>query len=276
VSGPVGGVARWYRYGPAVAVHTAIAYTLRCYRYRLNLVQENLQPVLLFVTMAVTYDAAGRDRVAGADARGFLVVGVTGVLIWSSTVWASGFAIERERGEGTIGSLFLTPASRSAVIVGYSLGVVVRFLPALVTVGLLIRVTGARLLVTDPLAAAVTLSTLVLSCVCVGYALASVFVLSRRGHVLATLLSYPMWLLTGLLVPRAELPAVLSQCSRLVPVSFAVDAVQAAALTGRSLQAVLPATASALLMSGAYVLFGRMMLALVERYAKHHATLELY
>src|SRR5579859_4369403 len=101
---------------------TARAYLKRVSAYAIELIRWPLGPIFLFAAWRVTYAVSGRTHLDGATISGFLLVGVFGNITWNSSLWASGYALEHERYEGTSGALFLSPASRAAVVAGYGLG----------------------------------------------------------------------------------------------------------------------------------------------------------
>src|SRR5947209_17094836 len=136
----------------ATVLASARAYVLRSSAYLIMLIRWPLGPVVSFATYLVTYQVAGRTHVGGASAAGFVLVGIFGLITWSNALWAGGYALEWERQEGTSGALFLSPASRSAVVAGYALGYFVWFIPAFAAILVIGFLTGARLVVADPLA----------------------------------------------------------------------------------------------------------------------------
>jgi len=260
----------------ATFVGTARAVVLRYSAYRIELIRAPLFPVLFFLTWRVTYDVAGQREVAGANVPGFLLVGMLGLMTWNATIWSSGYAIEHERQEGTVGALFLSPASRAAVVTGYGLGGFVWSLPSLAVLGGLGLLVGARFAVTDPLAPLAAVAALYLGSLCTGFAFAGLFVLSRRGNLLANFLQVPVWLLAGFLVPRDALPGWLRPLSNAVPASHAVDALRDGALGGATLGEVWTALVAALGASLGFALIGALALRRVEHAAKRAGTLELY
>lgn len=197
-------------------------------------------------------------------------------MTWSSTIWSSGYAVEHERHEGTIAALFLSPASRVAVVAGYGLGAFVLSLPSLAVLALLGLATGARLEIGDPLAAPAALATLYLGSLCTGLAFSGLFVFSRRGNLLANFLQLPVWLLAGFLVPRASLPGWLRPLSNAVPASHAVDALRASSLNGARLCDIAGELALAVATSAAFALIGFLSLRRVEHVAKRAGTLDFY
>ncbi len=268
--------------GPAAHLGGTILATARMYMkrstaYLIDVVRAPLGVVLFFLSWWLMYRVSGSDEdVGGANAAGFLLIGMVGLLAWSSSIWSSGYAIEHERGEGTIGALFLSPASRAAVVVGYGLGSFAWELPSLLVVGLIALLSGARFAVSDPLAALAALASVYVASLCVGTAISGLFVLSRRGNLLANALQMPIYLLAGFVVPRDRLPDWLEPLSAAVPASHAVDALRATTLTGASLADVAGTLGMAAGTSATFVLIGVLSLRRVEGVAKRAGRLELY
>ncbi len=274
--------------GPAVAFQSeaghfwsvlwgsAVGYLKRSNAYLIDILRWPLFPLMLYATLQITYAASGRAEVAGANVPGFLLVGIVGLLVWGATIWAGGYAIEWERSTGTIAALLLSPASRVAVVLGYGLGGIVWLLPGFAMVALLALATGARFDVTTPLAPLLAVATLVVGAVAVGFALASLFVLSRRANVLANFLQTPVYLLAGFAVPRQELPGWLRPLSDALPVSHAIDALRASTLRGAGVGEIGGEVGWALLTASAFGLVGIGGLRRVERVAKRGGELEFF
>lgn len=256
---------------------TARMYTKRSTAYLIDVVRAPLGVLLTFLAWWLMYRVSGTaEDVGGANAAGFLLVGMVGLLAWSSSIWSSGYAIEHERGEGTVGALFLSPASRAAVVAGYGLGSFVWELPSLLVVGLIALLSGARFVVSDPVAALAALGSVYAASLCVGFAFSGLFVLSRRGNLLANALQMPIYLLAGFVVPRDRLPAWLEPLSSVIPASHAVDALRAATLTGASLRDVVGTLGLAAATSAAFAVIGVLSLRRVESVAKRAGRLDLY
>lgn len=260
----------------ATVFATARAYLRRSSAYLIQLIRWPLGPVMTFATWRITYAVSGRAHVAGATAAGFLLVGVFGLIAWSSSIWASGYAIEWERHEGTSGALFLSPASRPAIVLGYGIGSLIWFLPAFGAIVLLGLLTGARLDVADPVALILAGISLVTASLSAGFFFSGLFILSRRGNLIANFLQMPIYLLAGFMVPRSRLPDWLHPLSNALPVSHAVDALRATALTGASLSSAGREIAVAFGVSAAYAIIGLLALRRVEHVAKRSGQLDLY
>jgi ABC-2 type transport system permease protein len=201
---------------------------------------------------------------------------MVGLITWSSSIWASGYAIENERAGGTAAALFLSPASRIAVIAGYGLGSFVWLLPSLGVVLLLALATGARFQIAEPAAVLAALLAVAGASLATGFAFAGLFILSRRANLLANFFQAPIYLLAGFVVPRASLPDWLQPLAALVPAGHAVDALRAATLRGASLADIATPLLLTVAVAAAYALAGVISLRRVEHAAKRSGHLDLY
>jgi ABC-2 type transport system permease protein len=244
--------------------------------YTIQLVRWPLGPLFMFATWRVTYSASGRVSADGATLSGFLLVGIFGNILWSSSIWGSGYAIQNERDDGTSGSLFLTPVSRAAVVAGYGLGSFVWFLPAFVVVTILGWITGARFVVHDPWAVVLAILSLCIASLAAGFALSGIFILSRRGNLVANVIQSPVYLLGGILVPLSALPAWLRPFSDAIPVTHAVVALRESSLLGAGMSTTLHDVLLSLAASAAWFVIGLIGLWRVEDVAKRLGQLDLY
>jgi ABC-type multidrug transport system permease subunit len=263
-----------HRWGIVLA--TAHGFVARSNAYLIDVLRWPLFPLIFYVMMRLTYTASGRQTVDGTDVAAFLLVGMFGFITWNGTIWSSGYAVEYERSEGTAAALFLSPASRVAVIAGYGLGGFVWMAPSFVTMALLGLATGARFNVADPLAATGAVLAMLIGSLATGFALAGLFILSRRANLLANFLQRPGELLAGALFPRDLLPGPLYALSNCLPVSHALDALRASLLGAATLRETLPAIALTLAVSAVYALVGALSLRKVEHAAKRSGDLDLY
>ena len=265
-----------YRHGWSVILTAARGFYVRTNAYLIDVLRWPIFPLIYFGVMRLAYQVSGQETVAGFEASAFLLVGMFAFITWSSTIWSSGYAIEYERSEGTIGALFLSPASRVATILGYGLGGFAWMAPALLVVAILGVVTGARFNVADPLAVAGAVLAFMLGSLATGFAMAGLFILSRRANLLANFLQRPGELLSGALFPRENLPGPLHALSNCLPVSHALDALRASALGAATLRDILPSLGLTLLVVAIYALIGALSLRKVEYAAKCSGDLDLY
>lgn len=255
---------------------TARAEMRRHAAYVIDPLRAMVFPLLMFLTMWVSYRVSGRPEVDGANASGFLAVGVLGLLTFGSTIWSSGSAIECERREGTIEALFLSPASRFGVVLGYGLGSFVWLLPTVAVLTLVAALTGARLSLAHPLVPLAALGVLCMGSLCMGIAFSGLFVLTRRANLLANFLQLPVWLLAGFMAPRSALPSWLLPLSDAIPASHAIDALRAGALHGATFAEAGPSLLAAIGTSVGFAAVGVIALRRVEHVAKRSGSLDLH
>jgi len=269
---PNTGLTGWWQ----VVAATSVATFKRNNAYIINIIRIPIFPVGLFLTSYLAWNAAGVETIEGVNVSGFLLAGMFGLICWTSAVWETGSAIESERFEGTIAALFLSPASRVAIVVGHGLGGLAFLIPSFATVGLLGALTGARLNVASP--AAVTLAALMLlvAALAMGFLLASFFVLTRRANLMANIIQHPLYLLGGFTIPRQELPGWLHAISQAMPIAHATDAFRASMLASASVEDIAGALLASLATSVVFMLIGLLGLRRVEHAAKRAGQLDLF
>jgi ABC-2 type transport system permease protein len=260
----------------AVLIVTAWAEVERVRAYAIEIIRWPVYPVLYYATLLLAYQASGREAVDGVSVEGFLFVGTIGMVLWSSTIWASGYAIEMERTEGTINSLFLTPANRSAVVFGRGIGSFAIFItPTLVVLTTLAVLTGATFDVQSPVAVVLSFLALVFGALALGHALAGAFVLTRRANMWANFLQSPIFLLSGMVVPVSELPDWLSWFAAIFPLSAGMSALRDSLLAGAGLGDITAPLLRFSLSSLALLVIGSLLLRRVENVAKRSGQFDL-
>ena len=254
---------------------TARRYVQRQAAYAIELVRWPVFPILYFLALYLTYSVSGREVVSGYPVAGFLVVGVVGMVLWTSNLWASGYAIEFERQEGTLQTLFLSPASRSAVVLGYGAGsLLIMVAPTAIVLVAIALVLQIGFSVSSVAAVLLSLVGMFLASISLGYALAGFFVLTRRANVIANFLQTPVYLLSGAVLPVQELPDSLQLFARLFPLSYGMDAVRESLLAGASIVDVQASLIGIAVSSTALFVTGTLLLRRVERSARDGAELD--
>lgn len=255
---------------------TAWAEVKRKRAYAIEIVRWPLFPVIYFLTLLLTYRTSGQATAGGYNVEGFLLVGAIGIVFWSATIWSGGYAVEIERTEGTINSLFLTPASRAAVIMGYGLGSYAVFIvPAVVVLALLGMATGAEFNIQSPLAVLLSGAALTFGALALGHALSGGFVLTRRANLWANFLQAPIYLLSGMVVPVSDLPGWLSWFAQIFPISAGMDALRDALLASATVGDVAGPLARLGISSLAVFIVGSLLLRRVENVAKRGGQFDL-
>src|SRR5918996_4992736 len=190
--------------------------------------------------------------------------------ISSFALFGSGCAVQWQRWQGTLEYLIAVPPPLLLVIVPLTLATATIGLYSLTATLLWGRLFfDVPLNVSDPIAFAVALPVTVLGLGLLGLVLASTFVMYRQANAFSNLLEYPIWLVTGLLVPVSLLPGFVEPLSWLLAPTWGVRAVRESALGGEPLAAI----GMCLLLSGGYLVLGAVTMANFERLARQRATL---
>jgi ABC-2 type transport system permease protein len=226
-----------------------------------------LQPVIFATIAFYMWRSGQREGTLLAVALGAGLMGM-----WSSTLFGSGGAIQWQRWQGTLEVLIAAPAPFLLTLLPITI--------ATASVGLY-SVAGTLawgwLLfdmpfeIVHPVAFAVALPAAVLSLGLLGLVLASTFVLYRSASAFSNLLEYPVWLVTGLLVPISLLPGFVEPISWLLAPTWGVRAVRDAALGGDPW----PEIGMCFALGAAYLVIGSITLRNFERMARRQATLSL-
>ncbi|HZG36528.1 MAG TPA: ABC transporter permease [Gaiellaceae bacterium] len=226
-----------------------------------------LQPII-FATIAFFMFRSGER--AGGLLYAALGAGLMG--IWSSTLFGSGGAIQWQRWQGTLELLVAAPARFLWVMLPLTVSTASLGLYSIVATLFWGRVFfGMPLSFERPWLFALALPVTVLSLGLLGLVLASTFILYRHASAFSNLLEYPVWLVTGLLVPLSLLPGWAEWLSWGLAPTWGMQAVRNAALGG----AVWPAIGMCVLLGGLYLALGAFFLANFERLARRRATLSL-
>ena len=192
--------------------------------------------------------------------------------VWSSVLFGSGGAIQRQRWQGTLEMIMLAPRPPALMILPITLATAVTG-----TYAMLATLLWGRLLYGIPLHFAHPLLFLIAVPGCIlglgmfGLLLASTFVLMRNANALTNTLEYPIWLVSGMLVPLTVLPGWTGPIAAALPTTWGARAVHEAASGGP----VWPSLGICLAISLGCLVVGALMMTYVERRARAAATLAL-
>jgi ABC-2 type transport system permease protein len=187
-----------------------------------------LQPII-FASIAFFMFRAGKAPSGLLYAA--LGAGLMG--IWSSTLFGAGGAIQWQRWQGTLELLIAAPAPFIVVLLPLTIATSTVGLYALGTTLIWGRLFfGIPLHLAHPFLFALAVPATVLGLGLLGLLLASTFVLYRYANALSNLLEYPVWLVTGLLVPISLLPGWTHPIAWALAPTWGIRAVREAALGG--------------------------------------------
>jgi ABC-2 type transport system permease protein len=212
---------------------------------------------------------------AGSEAHRLLeaAVGAGMMGVWSSVLFGSGGAIQHQRWQGTLEMLMLAPRPPALMIFPITLATALTGTYAMVATvlwgALLYRIP---LEFADPIGFVVAVPACIIGLGMFGLLLASTFVLMPNANALNNTLEYPIWLVSGMLVPITVLPGWTGPIGAVLPTTWAARAVREA-VTGDG-----PVWASlgiCLGISAICLALGAITMSYVERRARAAATLAL-
>ncbi|MFD0517715.1 ABC transporter permease [Paractinoplanes durhamensis] len=211
---------------------------------------------------------------SGAEQHRLLEAAVgAGVMgVWSSVLFGSGGAIQNQRWQGTLEMIMLAPRRPVLVILPITVATgVTGAYSLLATLAWGRLLYGIRLDFVHPAAFVVAAVVCVLALGMFGLLLASTFVLLRNANALANTLEYPIWLVSGMLVPITVLPAWTAPIAAVLPTTWGARALREATTGGP----VWPSVGICLAISLVCLILGGFALTYVERRARATATLAL-
>ncbi len=245
------------------------------FRFHLKATLKSTSTVLYLLLVPVVYATIAffMYRAGAAEEAVLWIALAAGLMgLWSTTLAGSGMALQRERWSGTLELLFSTPPPFAVVLLGVALSTSAAGLYSLVaTLVWGVLFFDVPLELAHPVLFAVSVPTTVLVLGLFGLVLAATFILYRQAFALVNLFEYPVWLITGLLVPLSLLPGWVEPISWLIGPTWGIQAVHQSATGGNPL----PELGAALALGVAYVGLGMLCLRYFERLARERATLAL-
>jgi ABC-type polysaccharide/polyol phosphate export permease len=199
-------------------------------------------------------------------------LGASVMLMWSLVVIASSGALELQRWQGTLELVVAAPTPLAAVIgpiciagalIGtYAIGATLLWGAVLFDVPVRIE---------QPLAFALAIPACALAVGMLGLIMAATFVLYRAAFHLGIATQYPVWIVTGLLVPLSFLPSFVRPISWLLAPTWGFRGIQEAALGGTPW----PDMGMCLVLSLVYLAIGGTCLVAFEHVARSRGSLRL-
>jgi ABC-2 type transport system permease protein len=226
-----------------------------------------LYPLFFATTIFFIYRQGSHPTALVGAAVGASVMGV-----WSSTATSASSVLQGERRQGTLELLVAAPSSFPLLIVPITMALATVGLYSLVATLLWGRfVFDIPVRVDQPLAFAAAVLVTVLAVSLMGFLLAVTAVRYRYSWALGTAFELPVWLVCGFLIPLSALPAWVRPISWLLPPTWGVSAIRAAALGGSPWGDVLLCAVTAAF----YALIGTALSGRLIDSARARATLAL-
>ncbi|MCL2647243.1 MAG: ABC transporter permease [Phycisphaerales bacterium] len=170
----------------------------------------------------------------------FFVPGLVGIILQMVTLFLTCFAVVRERELGTLEQLFVTPVSRSGLLVGKLMPyAIIGFFETLIVLAVMVFLFGVPIAGSLPLLLA--LSGLFLVCALSMGLLISTLARSQLAAVqVAFIIMLPSVLLSGFMFPRAQMPLPIYALSFVLPVTYFLEILRGIILRAADFQDLLP------------------------------------
>jgi len=217
-------------------------------RYPVNLVANFLLVLVMVivVTLVITiFVPQGMEL----QFRGITLYGFVIYIFLTHTIWSAGFSIQKEKVQGTLTSLYLSPVSRFSTLLARSLAAL-SWTAIASAVGLLLAqaFTGPLPFHRPWLALGILFLT-ISSFVGLSFAIAG-FTLrfGETVELVANVLEFSLMGLCALFFPFSVLPAALQNVARAIPLSYSVDAFRTVSL-GQAQPELLPLKAELIIVA---------------------------
>jgi ABC-2 type transport system permease protein len=204
----------------------------------------------------------------------FVVVGSGMTGLWSSLLFISGNSITSERWTGTLENLVAVPMPIQVIVFGKNLANVLQsLLSMVVSYALVAWLFQLDVSVAQPALFAISLLITLLSFICFGLIMASLFIISPAVQHWQNGLEFPIYILCGFLFPIALLPGWTTPLSWLLTPFWAARALHATSTGGAPFGEVALCWAMMLFFGALYLLASRGLFRYVLRKARVDATL---
>nr|AGZ94020.1 ABC-2 type transporter [Streptomyces sp. MMG1612] len=201
--------------GPRLFAAAAHQQVLLLRRSPGDLMSLAVTPLYALIFLAIT-EHAGRSGLTA-----YAVVAPPVMALWSMALFVSGGIVDSERSGGTLEALLATPASLTAVISARIGAVTLISLVGVPESWLVARLLfDVRLPVPHPALLTVVLLCTGLATAGTATAVSVLFVLARAARAYQNSLTYPLYILGGVIVPVSLLPDWLHPLTRLVFLSW--------------------------------------------------------
>jgi len=223
---------------------------------------------LVYATLAYFMFRAG----AAPDTLLLASIGATVMGIWSITTVGAADAIQRQRWQGVLELLVAAPTPFWSILLPITIATSAIGIYSLVSTLLWGRfLFDIPLDLEHPLLFALSVPPTIISIGLLGFLRATVVVRFRAGWAIGNMFEYPVWLVTGLLIPVTLLPGWAQPLSWFLAPTWGMRALSDSAVGGSPW----PEIAACAGLSLVYALFGSLLVGRFLESARRRATLSL-
>jgi ABC-2 type transport system permease protein len=175
-------------------------------------------PPYTVLFLAIVQDAGRTDLV------GHAVLAPVLIAVWAFAIWVSGSLVNVDRWLGVLELSVASPASYPTLLMARILALTLISLVAFVEVWFTAWIGfGIAITVPHPAVFLASLLAAIVAMAATAVAMASIFVLSRVANTFQIAVSYPFYVLGGVLVPIELLPGWVQPFTKVIFLSWASD-----------------------------------------------------
>jgi len=169
----------------------------------------------------------------------FMAPGLMAMVIMMAVMTGIAASVSQERELGTLDGMLSAPTSRLSIILGKSFAQIVRgLLQAGITLMLAILVFGISIN-GSPLLLIVLLILTVFSFIGLGMLISALASQQQTATTIMMTLTMPMMFLSGAFFPIEQMPTVMQWVSRILPLTYAVDALRKCMVLGTGISGMM-------------------------------------
>ncbi|MGQ4891881.1 MAG: ABC transporter permease [Candidatus Njordarchaeia archaeon] len=184
----------------------------------------------LWITLFILF---GQAFSVGTDFVGFITIGMLGLDMASQTLWGFGLGLRREQMRGTLLSLYASPSSRIAILLGMALeGILEIIIDAVIIFSYAFLFFNFNIFIADPLAVILVLSLTFFSLLGFGLIFAAVTMIVKEPNALINVIQPILYIFAGVFFPTKVLPPAGQLISKAIPLTYALDAMRKAMIQG--------------------------------------------
>lgn len=200
-------------------------------------------PVFSFLSAYYSYSAFNIDGafisyITSENILLFLLLGYMSMSFFRSVV-QSAWNFSKERQNGTLEYIYLSPANRMAVLLGNAISSVFESTIVMLIFGFLLLAVNKNGLNINPTGLCVIMCIFVVMALLWAVFLNACFLYSRDTDFLFTILEEPMEIFSGVKVPVSIFPGWAKAISCIFPLTYVLEAIRQVALNSASLASIM-------------------------------------
>jgi ABC-2 type transport system permease protein len=175
----------------------------------------------------------------GGSSFDFVAPGIIAMNVMMSGLTALGAALARERESGTLDGILMSPISRTSIILGKTVSHTIRnLLQGGITIAIAVLIFGVTIR-GNPLLIVFILILGTISFLGLGIIATAIAKEQESAQLILGLLQFPMMFLSGVLFPIEQMPQILQTVSKVLPLTYAVEALRKVMILGVGFEAII-------------------------------------